>query len=265
MPEGAERFQFGANWQSFSRLVGEEHVHSAATELARILGASDLAGRRFLDIGCGSGLHALAAHRLGAAEVVGIDFDPKSVETARSLFARFGAPGTFRVGDALQPNDDLGQFDVVYSWGVLHHTGDMVSAIRNAARHVRPGGLFALALYARTPFCGAWKRIKRWYVKATPAQKARAERLYIRLAALSLALQGKRLSEHIAHYRSARGMDFHHDVRDWIGGYPYESIRPAELHDLLAPLGFDLVHRTVQRRTGILGSGNDEFLYRRWG
>ena len=196
--------------------------------------------------------------------MVGIDLDPKSVETARTLFRRFGAPGTFRVADALQPNDDLGQFDIVYSWGVLHHTGDMASAIRNAARHVRPGGLFALALYARTPCCGAWKRIKRWYVRASPAQKARAERIYVRLTALSLALQGKRLSEHIAGYRSSRGMDFMHDVRDWIGGYPYESVRPQELHELLAPLGFELVHRNVRRRTGVLGSGNDEFLYRRW-
>lgn len=264
MPERAERFEFGANWQSFSQLVDDDRLRHAMCELARVLGTADLAGKRFLDIGCGSGLHALAAHRLGAAEVVGIDLDPKSVETARALFARFGAPGAFRVGDALRPNDDLGQFDVVYSWGVLHHTGDMASAIRNAARHVRPGGLFALALYAKTPCCGVWKRIKRWYVRASPAGKSRAERLYIRLTALSLALQGRRLATHIASYRSSRGMDFHHDVRDWIGGYPYESIRPEELHALLAPLGFDLVQRMVRRRTGILGSGNDEFLYRRW-
>lgn len=146
MPESAERFEFGANWQSFSQLVDDDRLRKAGSELARILGTSDLGGKRFLDIGCGSGLHALAAQRLGAAEVVGIDFDPKSVETARALFARFAAPGTFKVGDALQPNDDLGQFDIVYSWGVLHHTGDMAGAIRNAARHVRPGGLLALAL-----------------------------------------------------------------------------------------------------------------------
>jgi 2-polyprenyl-6-hydroxyphenyl methylase/3-demethylubiquinone-9 3-methyltransferase len=261
----SERFEFGANWQSFSRLVDDERLRSAQDELARLLGRADLSGMSFLDIGCGSGLHALAAHRLGASRIVAIDFDPASVATARELLARFGAHGaTVERGDALALDERLGEFDVVYSWGVLHHTGDMAGAVRKAAQRTRPGGLLALALYGKTPCCGAWKRIKRWYVRATPRRKAAAEALYVRLVGLSLALRGRRLADHIANYRSARGMDFAHDVRDWIGGYPYESITPGELHGLLAPMGFELVSRTVLRRTGLLGSGNDEYLYRRW-
>ena len=157
-----------------------------------------------------------------------------------------------------------GQFDIVYSWGVLHHTGDMMRAIRVAAGQVRNGGLFAVALYGKTRYCGIWTRIKRWYVHAPLHKQAAAERLYIRLFGLYLLLRGKRLSTHIANYYSAkRGMDFHHDVRDWIGGYPYESIAPRELIALLEPLGFVLVRQNVKRRSGLFGSGNDEYVFRK--
>jgi len=95
------------------------------------------------------------------------------------------------------------------------------------------------------------------------AEQARAERIYIRLFGFYLLLRGKRLSKHIAGYKHKRGMDFLHDVRDWIGGYPYESIAPRELAQLLRPLGFDLIRQNVRKRSGLFGSGNDEYLFRR--
>jgi 2-polyprenyl-3-methyl-5-hydroxy-6-metoxy-1,4-benzoquinol methylase len=262
----SERFEFGQNWRSFSALVDEERLAEAENRLGALLGARELAGLRFLDVGCGSGLHALAALRLGAREVVAIDRDPASAATAQQLLARYwGKPNasvlTLSVFD-LEARP-LGAFDIVYSWGVLHHTGDMARAIRIAAAHVRGGGLLALALYGRTRYCGLWKRIKRWYVSATPKQQARAERLYIRLFGLYLLLRGKRLRTHIERYQEKRGMDFHHDVRDWVGGYPYESITPAELTSQLAPLGFALVRQNVKKRSGLFGSGNDEYLFRK--
>jgi len=156
-----------------------------------------------------------------------------------------------------------GQFDILHSSGVLHHTGDMRRAIRIAARQVRNDGLFALALYGKTRYCGMWTRIKRWYIHAPAPKRAAAERLYIRLFGLYLLLRGKRLSTHIANYSAKRGMDFHHDVRDWIGGYPYESIAPRELTALLEPLGFVLVRQKVKRRSGLFGSGNDEYVFRK--
>ena len=157
----------------------------------------------------------------------------------------------------------FGEFDIVYSWGVLHHTGDMNRAIETAAKRVKPGGLFAVALYGKTRYCEVWKRIKRWYVNASATEQARAERIYIRLFGFYLLLRGKRLSKHIAGYKHKRGMDFLHDVRDWIGGYPYESIAPRELARLLTPLGFDLIRQNVRKRSGLFGSGNDEYLFRR--
>lgn len=261
------RFEFGKNWESFSHLVDEERLAAAEDRLASLLGSRDLSGRTFLDIGCGSGLHSLAALRLGASKVVAIDIDPISVSASQSVLDRFWTGSNKSVTAASVfdlPERRLGQFDIVYSWGVLHHTGDMNRAIRIAAHHVRPGGLLAVALYGKTRYCKMWTHIKRWYVNTTPAQQARAERIYIRLFGLYLLLRGKRLASHIAGYRNAkRGMDFYHDVRDWIGGYPYESIAPNELSGLLRPLGLDLAKQNSRKRSGLFGSGNDEYLFRK--
>jgi 2-polyprenyl-6-hydroxyphenyl methylase/3-demethylubiquinone-9 3-methyltransferase len=161
--------------------------------------------------------------------------------------------------------EQVGDFDIVYSWGVLHHTGEMNRAIEAAAARVRPGGLFAVALYGKTRYCGVWKRIKRWYVNATPSQQAWAERMYVRLFGFYILLRGQRLSTHIANYKKKRGMDFYHDVRDWIGGYPYESIAPQELASLLAPQEFGLIKQNVRKRSGLFGSGNDEYLFSKQG
>ncbi|TMH55859.1 MAG: class I SAM-dependent methyltransferase [Betaproteobacteria bacterium] len=261
-----DRFEFGKNWRSFSPLIDDEAILKAEDRMASFLGSRDLSGRTFLDIGCGSGLHALVALRFGAKEIVAIDVDPDSVSTARALLERCwqGPNKSVRHVSVFDlDKEGFGEFDIVYSWGVLHHTGNMNGAIEIAAKHVKPGGLFAVALYGKTPYCNLWKRIKRWYVNASPAQQARAERVYIQLFGFYLLLRGKRLSTHIAGYKRKRGMDFRHDVRDWIGGYPYESIAPAELARSLTPLGFDLVKQNVRKRSGLFGSGNDEYLFRK--
>jgi len=121
----------------------------------------------------------------------------------------------------------------------------------------------ALALYGRTRYCGAWTRIKRWYASAGREQQERAQRIYIRSFGAYLLLRGKRLSRHIEQYRRKRGMEFRHGVHDWLGGYPYESIRPGELHALLERSGFARVKQIVKRRSGLFGSGCDEYVYRK--
>lgn len=265
--EAAElRFEFGKNWASFAATLDEARIRESEIRLAALLGAGSLKGLSFLDIGCGSGLHSLAALRLGAERVWAIDLDPNSVGTTEAVLARWWPAKNYRVErkSVFALETELPeQFDIVYSWGVLHHTGEMARAIRAACRAVKPGGRLAIALYGKTRYCGIWTRIKRWYVQATPEQKKRAEDWYVRLFGIYLLLRGKRLSRHIADYRKKRGMDFYHDVRDWIGGYPYESISPAELHAIVKPLGFELEKQTVKRRSGLFGSGNDEYVFRK--
>jgi hypothetical protein len=156
--------------------------------------------------------------------------------------------------------------DVVYSWGVLHHTGAMHDAMCAAARLVAPGGVFAFALYHRTLMCGFWRWEKRWYAAASPAAQRRARDVYVALLRARFALTGRDFRSYVAGYQSGRGMDFIHDVHDWMGGYPYESILAADVEALMRPLGFARVHGMDTPLTaGIFGSGCDEYLYRRTG
>src|SRR5882762_3216178 len=144
-------FAFGKNWASYARLVTDARVEEAIASLRRLAGG-DFEGKRFLDIGCGSGLHSLAALRLGAGEVVALDIDPDCVATTRKLLAANASAQRWSVIERsiFDPQiGSMGNFDVVYSWGVLHHTGAMHRALRTAAALVTPGGQFIFALYRR--------------------------------------------------------------------------------------------------------------------
>jgi 2-polyprenyl-6-hydroxyphenyl methylase/3-demethylubiquinone-9 3-methyltransferase len=159
-----------------------------------------------------------------------------------------------------------GRFDVIYSWGVLHHTGDLSRALDCAAACVAPGGIFCFALYRRTWFDWFWRLEKRWYAKAKPEAQARARRCYVALHRLRMGRQEH--ERHVASYRGSRGMNYYHDVHDWLGGWPYETISPEEVEQRMRALGFELVRRFAPRGRlirplGLFGSGCDEYVYRR--
>jgi 2-polyprenyl-6-hydroxyphenyl methylase/3-demethylubiquinone-9 3-methyltransferase len=261
-------FAFGRNWASYSRLVNDARIEEATSDLRRLAGG-DLAGRRFLDIGCGSGLHSLAALRLGAREVVAIDIDPDSAATARELLSTHaeGKQWSVTQRSIFDPQiDSLGRFDVVYSWGVLHHTGDMYRALRIAAGLVGPGGQFMFALYRYTPLCWLWKLEKRWYAKASDAGQRRAQALYLRAFRIAFRILHRgQFDDYLANDGRPRGMEFYHDVHDWLGGWPYESISPKQTDRLMRRLGLERVREFLVpgRPSGVLGSGNDEYVYAR--
>ncbi len=262
-------FAFGKNWASYAKLVTQAQIDEAVAGLRKLLGGGDLQGKRFLDIGCGSGLHSLAALRLGAAEVLAVDLDRDSVATTRHMLETHAAGHKWRVLEKsvfdLDPAD-LGQFDLVYSWGVLHHTGDMYRALRCAAAMLAPGGDFVFALYRHTRLCWFWKLEKRWYAHAGQRGQSLAQSLYIAVFRLLCYPRGKDFHALVANYRTAnRGMDFRHDVHDWLGGWPYESIAPRQTERFMHELGLRHVRSFALQKTslGLLGSGCDEYVYGR--
>src|SRR5262245_11434725 len=265
--DSSAQFAFGENWASYAALVDDDRLEEAERGLVRLLGPDGLRGRSMIDIGCGSGLHAAAAARLGAARLVAVDLDPQSVATTRAVLARHAPQLAAEIRQAsvfdLDPAT-TGLFDVVYSWGVLHHTGAMHEAIRRAARLVAPGGTFAFALYRGTRLCGLWGYEKRWYAAASPRGQALARWIYVTALRLGFLATRRDFSAYVANYKHSRGMDFSHDVHDWMGGYPYESIGADEVGRLMHELGF-APERTFTRplSLGLFGSGCDEFVYRR--
>jgi 2-polyprenyl-6-hydroxyphenyl methylase/3-demethylubiquinone-9 3-methyltransferase len=266
----SERFAFGANWLSFLEHLTEDRIVEAERSVRALTGLDRLDNKTFIDIGSGSGLFSLAARRLGA-KVRSFDYDPQSVAGTQSLKDRFfpnDASWSVERGSVLDPSfiSGLGKFDIVFSWGVLHHTGAMYDAIQNAASRVAPDGIFIFALYRKTRLCGFWTAEKRWYSGASPAAQKVAQTFYIGLYRLAFLLKHRDFAAYVANYAGSRGMNFTHDVHDWLGGYPYESIAPDEVAKFMGGLGFEHVRSNVRPySTGVLGSGCDEYVYRRTG
>ena len=134
-PNTAERFGFGENWARYIRQISEANIIAATSDLAALLTLPSLTNLTLLDIGSGSGIHSLAAMRLGAT-VTSFDYDEHSVACTRALREQFAGEAAARwnvVGQGSILDEtfvaSLGYFDVVYSWGVLHHTGAMRRAI----------------------------------------------------------------------------------------------------------------------------------------
>lgn len=259
-------FAFGDNWRSFVATVSERQIAEAVRSLARLLPAEEIKDRRMIDIGCGSGLSMLAALRLGARPVLGVDIDPRSVDAANELLARHHPAGEWSVRLAsvfdLTPEHD-GPFDIVHSWGVLHHTGDLWGAIRRAAALVAPGGQLVIAIYRKTPLCGFWRREKRFYSQSGPLTQRVIRLAYQAAYCAGLLATGRNPVRYVRDYKSARGMSWPHDTHDWLGGYPYESATPEEVVHCLNDLGFDArrAHAKPAAALGLFGSHCDEFVF----
>jgi 2-polyprenyl-6-hydroxyphenyl methylase/3-demethylubiquinone-9 3-methyltransferase len=265
-----ERFEFGKNWSRFLALLNDERIAEAENSLKAMLGVEDLRGKSFLDIGSGSGLFSLVARRLGA-RVHSFDYDPHSVACTMELRRRY-APGDadWRIeeGSALDADyvKSLGQFDIVYSWGVLHHTGQMWAALDNANLPVAENGLLFVAIYNDTGSQTArWKRIKRTYNNLP-----RFLRLPFTVIVIS-PLEIKSLIYHLltgrvrryvkswTHSSTARGMSRWRDIVDWVGGYPYEAAAPEEIFDFYKARGYEL----AKLKCGGVGLGCNEFVFKK--
>lgn len=266
------RYDFGRNWDSFAGQLSEAAIENAIAGLRKLTPSGT--GAQFLDIGSGSGVHSLAALRLGATSVRCIDYDNDSVATTRAVLTQHapGADWEVRQGDILaergpmssDANTGDGLFDTVYSWGVLHHTGDMWRAVDNAATFVRPGGRFVIALYLKTPLCGFW-RVEKYIYAKFPLLRPFFRWPFAAMLLLGTSIRKRQMpGTVIRQYKWQRGMSFLHDIDDWLGGYPYESVRNEEIVAFMASRGFELTECfNVKASVGVFGSGCGEWVFRR--
>ncbi|NLO92145.1 MAG: class I SAM-dependent methyltransferase [Elusimicrobia bacterium] len=261
------RFSFGKNWRDYLRSLNTHKIEQAENSLRAMLRVRNLEGKTFLDAGSGSGLFSLAARRLGA-KVTSFDYDAVSVECTESLkqaYCKNDAYWTVLRGDVLDAQwlASLGRFDVVYSWGVLHHTGDMRRALDNARSAVKDGGQLFIALYndqgVQSSF---WKAVKYSYNRL-PASVRGALILpaLARIWGPTLVKDTLKLSPLRTwnSYSMERGMSPWHDVLDWVGGYPFEVAAVDDVIRLMDGKGFALSNL----KTVFGGHGCNEYVFHR--
>lgn len=268
--EQKERFEFGKNWWRFLQTLNEERINEATKSLSEFLEVENLSGVRFLDVGCGSGLFSLAARRLGAS-VYSFDYDPQSVACTQALHDQyFPEDSKWTIDEGSVLNEDyvrsLGIFDVVYSWGVLHHTGSILSALANVGIPVQAGGKLFIAIYNDQGRASRrWVRIKKFYCRLPHSLKfpfaiammlPRETKLLLKYG---LTLRPHRYMQKWTKYSSNRGMSRWYDHVDWLGGYPFEVAKPEEILHFYRERGFTL--ERMQTVGG--GAGNNEFVFRK--
>lgn len=266
------RFRFGENWTKFLEGISDKAIAYAKTSLLEMTGMESFRNKRFLDIGSGSGLFSLAAYQLGA-QITSFDYDEESVNCTTQLKQRANASDADWIVNQGSVLDQafmktLATYDIVYSWGVLHHTGALWQALNNAAQAVKIDGLLYIAIYNdQGRMSLLWKRIK-WQYNRLPIslRPFYAAALVIPLELVIALVYILRLDpvgyiRSWTHYdqKSGRGMNKWRDWVDWIGGYPFEVAKPEAVLDAVRPLGFEL-----ERLKTYLGRwGCNEYVFRR--
>jgi len=265
------RFSFGQNWQRFLRTVDERRIEEAEASLRAFLEVDHLRGRTFLDLGCGSGLFSLAAQRLGAEQVVSLDYDDASVDVTTELRRRFAPHASnWRVhrGDVLDAASlhQHGRFDVVYAWGVLHHTGHMWGALDNIIQSVTTDGRLFIAIYNDQGLTSRmWLAVKRSYNRLPGWTQPACVALVMAPRELRFAIAETLAGRPFGYFRSwteyrrNRGMSRWHDLVDWVGGLPFEVAKPEEIFDFYRSRGFELERLTTSGG----GLGCNQFVFRR--
>ncbi len=244
------RFEFGKNWKKYISTYTRDDINSAIESLKSMLRVNSIEGKSFLDIGSGSGLFSLAAKKIGA-NVTSFDYDPNSFNCTMHLKKEhYPNDPDWKIQEGsildLEYVRSLGTYDIVYSWGVLHHTGDMWQALKNTDTLVNPGGTLFIALYNNQGIPSKyWSLIKRTYNRykwARPILIA-VHVFYPLLPSLLIKkIQGRQYP---------RGMKPWTDLIDWIGGYPFEVSTPEEIVDFFVNRNYVLNKiRTVRNRMG---------------
>jgi len=256
-------FSFGNNWKIFLENINTESISEAKKSISNYFG--DIQNKTFIDVGSGSGLFSLAAIQLGA-KVTSLDIDDNAIECNKLLREKYKIEKEdwkILKGSVLSEQfiQSLGKFDLVYSWGVLHHTGNMYKALQNVDFLMEERSLLYLALYnyntkkieGTSPF---WEKVKSKYNNSGKFGKKVIYHIYLSYLILGLCISGKNPYDYIKNYKKKRGMDFYIDIFDWLGGYPYEYATPEKITDF-----YETKNYSLKKIDKVRSLGCNQFLF----
>lgn len=265
--EAVIRFPFGNNWKSYVEKVGQVEVQNAQESLADLIGTENIRGKTFLDIGCGSGIHSAAALKLGAKSVIAVDLDENSTNTTKEVLKSFSPEESWEVvNDSIFGLEPSYKAEIVYSWGVLHHTGHLFASLEKILKLVATDGQLVISVYKKTPMCSQWKKIKSFFCRSGKATQFVLSLSFSAFYLLGVLLSGRNPVKYVREYYKQRGQSWSTDIIDWIGGYPYESASPDEIIDFVTKRGFTLKklrNAESPQAYGLFGTGCAEFIFKK--
>lgn len=286
------KFSFGKNWIRFVKhALNENSIKTAQASLLNNIPQSELKDCIFVDIGCGSGLFSLAALKIvgGGGEntqVISVDIDTNSIlasKMTKDKFAPNASGWEILQGSILDDSfcaklkDKIaGKKAIVYSWGVLHHTGDLNKALKNAASLASAkDSLLFISIYNKTKASDFWSKIKHFYNKTNIVMKFLMVCFYTAFLTFEDIRKGRGLNMR----DKARGMHKVTDVIDWLGGLPYEPAKAEYIDKKVKECGLSLIkfnptkyHEPTYPKgklkrmfvyLKVVGLGCNEYLFRR--
>jgi len=263
--EEKRRFKFGNNWKQYLKLLNQQKINFSKECLLGFLDEKTLKGKKFLDVGSGSGLSSLVA-KIAGAEVYSFDYDEESVACSQYLKHKYfpdDPKWKIAQGSALDSKylASLGKFDIVYSWGVLHHTGEMDQALELIEQNVAENGKLFISLYNDQGLTSKfWIAIKKAYVNSPYLiQQIILFLCYLRLWGPTTIKDFIKFRPFYTwkNYSQNRGMSPQQDVKDWVGGYPFEVSKPEKIIHFFIKKGYNL----QKLKTCGGGKGCNEFLF----